>query len=63
MTCDFLIAPLTEDFCGVEPITHPPIETETRPPPIIDEDKLRRAYSRIDSVFLGGKYNVMAFGH
>lgn len=49
------VAQLTEDFCGVEPVTHPPIEVETRPPPIIDEDKLRKAYSRIDSVVLGGK--------
>lgn len=47
-------AQLTEDFCGVEPVTHPPIEVETRPPPIIDADKLRKAYSRIDSVVLGG---------
>jgi contactin associated protein-like 2 len=33
---------LTEDFCGVEPVTLPPIEKETRPPPDIDEDKLRQ---------------------
>lgn len=50
-----IAAQLTEDFCGVEPVTHPPIEVETRPPPLIDEDKLRKAYSRIDSVVLGGK--------
>lgn len=50
------IAQLTEDFCGVEPVTHPPIEVETRPPPLIDEDKLRKAYSRVDSVVLGGKF-------
>lgn len=49
------IATLTEDFCGVEPVTHPPIQTETRPPPLIDEDKLRKAYNRFDSVLLGGK--------
>lgn len=48
-------ATLTEDFCGVEPVTHPPIEIETRPPPEIDEDKLRRAYSRVDTVVLAGK--------
>lgn len=56
--CSFSVATLTEDFCGVEPVTHPPIEVETRPPPLIDEDKLRRAYSRVDAVFLGGKNNV-----
>lgn len=48
-------AQLTEDFCGVEPVTHPPIEVETRPPPLIDQDKLRKAYSQVDSVVLGGK--------
>ncbi|CAD7082270.1 unnamed protein product [Hermetia illucens] len=45
--------PLTEDFCGVEPVTHPPIEKETRPPPIIDEEKLRKAYNQVDSALLG----------
>lgn len=44
---------MTEDFCGVEPVTHPPIEMETRPPPEIDEDKLRRAYNQVDSAILG----------
>lgn len=53
--CSFFSAQLTEDFCGVEPVTHPPIEVETRPPPLIDEDKLRKAYSRVDSVVLGSK--------
>lgn len=41
----------------MEPVTHPPIEVETRPPPLIDQDKLRKAYSQIDSVVLGGKLN------
>ncbi|XP_055376798.1 neurexin-4 isoform X1 [Condylostylus longicornis] len=45
---------LTEDFCGVEPVTHPPIEIETRPPPLVDEEKLRKAYSEVDSALLGG---------
>ncbi|XP_014094325.1 neurexin-4 isoform X2 [Bactrocera oleae] len=43
---------LTEDFCGVEPVTHPPIEIETRPPPLVDEDKLRKAYGGF-SIVLG----------
>ncbi|KMY99176.1 neurexin-4 isoform X1 [Drosophila simulans] len=43
---------LTEDFCGVEPVTHPPIEIETRPPPLVDEEKLRKAYNEVDSVLL-----------
>ena len=49
------VAQLTEDFCGVEPVTHPPIEIETRPPPLIDEEKLRKAYNEVDSVLLGCK--------
>ena len=51
-----LAEPLREDFCGVEPITHPPDIMETRPPPTIDEDKLRQIYQRTDSAILGGKY-------
>lgn len=50
-----ITAPLTEDFCGVEPVTHPPIEIETRPPPEVDEDRLRDAYGP-DTAILGGKF-------
>ena len=49
------IEPLTEDYCGVEPVTHPPDIVETRPPPEVDEDKLRQIYQRTDSAILGGK--------
>lgn len=52
---------MTEDFCGVEPITHPPIELETRKPPIIDEDKLRKAYNQVDSAILGCKYPFIKY--
>lgn len=45
--------PLNEDFCGVEPVTHPPDMVETRPAPIVDEDKVRRAYNQTDSAILG----------
>ncbi|XP_031336350.1 neurexin-4 isoform X3 [Photinus pyralis] len=45
--------PLSEDFCGVEPITHPPLPAETRAPPIVDEDKLKKAYNQTDSAILG----------
>ncbi|XP_064214176.1 neurexin-4 isoform X2 [Tribolium castaneum] len=45
--------PLTEDYCGVEPITHPPDLIETRPPPIVDEEQLRKAYNQTDSAILG----------
>lgn len=47
---------LTEDFCGVEPITHPPILRETRPPPIVDPYKVEKAYHRFDSILWGSKY-------
>ncbi|XP_062540681.1 neurexin-4 isoform X1 [Armigeres subalbatus] len=50
--------PLTEDFCGVEPVTHPPIEIETRPPPVVDEDRLRDAYGP-DTAILGGVLAVL----
>jgi len=49
------VEPLTEDYCGVEPVTHPPDMIETRPPPEVDEDKLRQIYQRTDSAILGGK--------
>ncbi|XP_076231523.1 neurexin-4 isoform X3 [Calliopsis andreniformis] len=45
--------PLTEDFCGVEPITHPPDVIETRPPPQVDEEKVRAAYNETDTAILG----------
>ncbi|XP_031832226.1 neurexin-4 isoform X3 [Nomia melanderi] len=45
--------PLTEDFCGVEPITHPPDIVETRPPPQVDEEKVRAAYNETDTAILG----------
>ncbi|XP_033223686.1 neurexin-4 isoform X3 [Belonocnema kinseyi] len=44
---------LPEDFCGVEPITHPPNIVETRPPPDVDEDKVRAAYNETDTAILG----------
>lgn len=48
-------ATLTEDFCGVEPITHPPILVETRPPPLVDPYKVEKAYNRFDSILWGSK--------
>lgn len=51
----------TENFCGVEPVTHPPPIIETRPPPIVDEDKLRKAYNQIDSAILGSKKKYIKF--
>ncbi|XP_049770774.1 neurexin-4 isoform X2 [Schistocerca cancellata] len=47
-------SPLNEDFCGVEPVTHPPDIIETRPPPMVDSDVLDRIYRHTDSAILGG---------
>ncbi|XP_012283135.1 neurexin-4 isoform X1 [Orussus abietinus] len=51
--------PLHEDFCGVEPITHPPNIVETRPPPDVDEDKVRAAYNETDTAILGSVLAVI----
>lgn len=51
----YLLLATTEDYCGVEPITHPPNIVETRPPFILDEEKLRQAYNQTDSAILGSK--------
>ncbi|XP_073984244.1 neurexin-4 isoform X1 [Rhodnius prolixus] len=50
---------LTEDFCGVEPVTHPPDIIETRPPPDIDEEKLREIYRDTESAIVGGIVGVI----
>lgn len=39
----------------MEPVTHPPEIIETRPPPMLDEELLRRAYDQTDSAILGSK--------
>lgn len=49
------LAALTEDFCGVEPVTHPPLILETRPPPILDQDLLAKDYHKTDEAILGSK--------
>ncbi|CAK9823551.1 Nrx-IV [Anthophora retusa] len=51
--------PLTEDFCGVEPITHPPDIVETRPPPQVDEEKVRAAYNETNTAILGSVLAVI----
>ncbi|KAK9504052.1 hypothetical protein O3M35_010488 [Rhynocoris fuscipes] len=50
---------LTEDFCGVEPVTHPPDIIETRPPPDIDEEKLADIYRDTESAVVGGIVGVI----
>ncbi|XP_015181762.1 PREDICTED: neurexin-4 isoform X4 [Polistes dominula] len=51
--------PITEDYCGVEPITHPPNIVETRPPPDVDENKVRAAYNETDTAILGSVLAVI----
>ncbi|XP_011050796.1 PREDICTED: neurexin-4 isoform X2 [Acromyrmex echinatior] len=51
--------PVAEDFCGVEPITHPPYIKETRPPPQVDEEKVRAAYNETDTAILGSVLAVI----
>jgi hypothetical protein len=58
MTTMFSLGQLTEDFCGVEPVTHPPDQVETRPPPEVDQDKLREIYNETDMAFVGGKLPI-----
>ncbi|XP_046963642.1 neurexin-4 isoform X2 [Vanessa cardui] len=48
---------LHEDFCGVEPVTHPPERAETRPPPPADLAS-DLDYHRTDEAILG---TVLAF--
>ncbi|XP_026321952.1 neurexin-4 isoform X2 [Hyposmocoma kahamanoa] len=48
---------LHEDFCGVEPVTHPPEPTETRPPPDVDLQS-DLDYHKTDEAILG---TVLAF--
>jgi len=44
---------LNEDFCGIEPVTLPPEEEETRRPPSVDEDKIEHLYATSNSEILG----------
>ncbi|XP_049869625.1 neurexin-4 [Pectinophora gossypiella] len=48
---------LHEDFCGVEPVTHPPEPIETRPPPDVDLQR-ELDYHKTDEAILG---TVLAF--
>ncbi|XP_065217760.1 neurexin-4 isoform X3 [Planococcus citri] len=43
-----------EDFCGVEPVTHPPEPIETRPPLDLDQDKVNAAYHETANAVIGG---------
>ena len=44
---------ITEDFCGIEPVTLPPEEEETRRRPEVDQDSLDQYYQTTNSAVLG----------
>jgi len=43
---------ITEDFCGIEPVTLKPEEEETRRPPQVDQEVIKRFYSNTNTVIL-----------
>merc|ERR1712110_1046495 len=45
---------ITEDFCGIEPVTLPPEEEETRRPPDVDEEKIEHLYQTTNTAIMGG---------
>lgn len=45
---------LNEDFCGVEPVTHPPEPVETRPPPDVDLQR-ELDLNKTDEAILGSE--------
>lgn len=50
---------LVEDFCSVEPVTHPTEIPEVRPPPKLDEEKIRRIYRNTQSAVLGAVLAIL----
>ncbi|KAL4707615.1 hypothetical protein ACJJTC_014720 [Scirpophaga incertulas] len=48
------VSALHEDFCGVEPVTHPPEAAETRPPPALGPP--RDAHHGTDEAILASMY-------
>ena len=53
---------ITEDFCGIEPVTLPPEEEETRRPPQVDEEKLDHYYHSTNSAILGTVVAILFLG-
>merc|ERR1712079_522188 len=52
---------ITEDFCGIEPVTLKPEEKETRRPPDIDQEKIKDFYDTTSSVILGVILSLIFF--
>jgi hypothetical protein len=53
---------ITEDFCGIEPVTLPPEEEETRRPPAVDEEKIEHYYHSTNSAILGTVLALLFIG-
>ncbi len=53
---------ITEDFCGIEPVTLPPEEEETRRPPDVDEEKIEHLYHTTNSAILGAVLALIFVG-
>ena len=53
---------MTENFCGVEPITLAPEEDETRRPPIVDDDTKDNYYHAASSAILGSTLSLIFVG-
>ena len=52
---------ITEDFCGIEPVTLRPEEKETRRPPEIDQEAIEQFYDTTNSVVLGVILSIIFF--
>ena len=44
---------IREDYCGVEPVTHPPDAIEVKPLPDLNRDELLKAYNQTNSALWG----------
>lgn len=44
---------ITEDFCGIEPVTLRPEEEETRRPPQVNQESIEHYYQKTNSAILG----------
>jgi hypothetical protein len=50
---------VTEDFCGIEPVTLPTEEEETRRPPDIDQEAIKDLYATTNSIVMGAILGII----